>query len=529
MTDKPIKHAVIYCRVSSAAQTRRGDGLASQETRCQEYARMKGYTVIATFKDDLSGGLVDRPGMNAMLDHLKKYRRDPQVVIIDDISRLARGVQAHIELRAAISMAGGILESPTVDFSDDADGELQEYILATVAQHQRRKNAEQTKARMRARIMNGYYVFAKPYGYRYEKRRGQGNILVRDEPLASIVQEALESYASGRFQLQAEVKRFLEAQPEFPKVNGSTVPNQAVTNLLKRVVYAGYVEAPKWDVSLRKGHHEPLISFETYQRIQDRLAGKAKTPARKDLNKDFPLRGSVTCGDCGTPLTACWSKGRTRSYPYYLCPKRGCASYGKSVRREELEGEFETLLKQLQPSENLFQLAHAMFKELWNHRLVSGEARARSLKTKLAGTERQIEQFLDRIADTATPSVITAYENRITKLEREKLEIKERIAKCGRPVRDFDSTLRTALEFLGNPYKLWASGRLEDQRAVLKLAFADRLSYVRNEGLRTANLALPFKALAGFQNGKIEMARPEGFEPPTAWFVASKIIANIMF
>jgi len=40
---------------------------------------------------------------------------------------------------------------------------------------------------------------------------------VRDEPNASIVQEALEGYASGRFESQAEIKRFLESQPLFPK------------------------------------------------------------------------------------------------------------------------------------------------------------------------------------------------------------------------------------------------------------------------------------------------------------------------
>ena len=368
MSNDPIKQAVTYSRVSSTAQTKRGDGLSSQRTRCEEYARIKGYTVIAAFSDDLSGGLVNRPGMNAMLAHLQQHRSNPQVVIIDDISRLARGVQAHIELRAAISEAGGILESPTVDFSDDADGELQEYILATVAQHQRRKNAEQTKARMRARVMNGYYVFAKPYGYRYEKYKGQGNILVRDEPLASIIQEALEGYAFGRFQIQAEVKRFLETCPEFPKDKKSgEVRNQTVTNLLTRVVYAGYIEAPKWGVSLRKGHHEPLISFETYQKIQERLSGKAKAPARKDINSDFPLRGSVVCGDCGSPLTACWSKGKSGTrYPYYFCHKKGCESYRKSIRKEKLEGDFEALLKRLQPTPKLLNIARMMFEDLWN-------------------------------------------------------------------------------------------------------------------------------------------------------------------
>src|SRR5690606_11113605 len=178
-----------------------------------------------------------------------------------------------------------------------------------------------------------------------EKVGGHGKMLVRDEPLASIVKEALEGFASGRFQTQAEVKRFLEDQPAFPRAKNGVVLYQNVTNILVRSVYAGYVEAPNWGVSLRKGHHEPLISFETYKRIQERLDGKAKAPARKDIQADFPLRGAVACGDCGNPLTACWSKGRGGRYPYYMCFQKGCPEYRKSIRREVIEGEFEALLK----------------------------------------------------------------------------------------------------------------------------------------------------------------------------------------
>ncbi len=116
--------------------------------------------------------------------------------------------------------------------------------------------------------------------------------------------------------------------------------------------------------------------------------------------------------------------------------------------------------------------------------------------------------------------MITAYENRIERLEREKIEVTEKMANCGKPMRDFDSTLRTALGFLANPYKLWASGRLEDQRAVLKLAFTDHLVYARNEGFRTAKTTPPFNVLGGFSCSENKMARPEGFEPPTTWFVA---------
>ena len=55
--DQQIAKAVIYCRVSSAKQTVRGDGLGSQETRCREFAKYKGYEVVDVFRDDSSGSL----------------------------------------------------------------------------------------------------------------------------------------------------------------------------------------------------------------------------------------------------------------------------------------------------------------------------------------------------------------------------------------------------------------------------------------------------------------------------------------
>ncbi|MEW8072637.1 MAG: recombinase family protein [Candidatus Thiodiazotropha sp.] len=514
MTTKDTK-AVIYCRVSNKTQTTRGDGLGSQETRCREYAKYKGYEVEAVFTDDVSGSLIKRPGMQAMLKHLSRNRKNPRVAIIDDISRLARGLDAHLQLRGAIAKAGATLESPSIEFGEDSDSVLVENLLASVSQHQRQKNSEQTLNRMKSRLKNGYWVFQAPVGYRYRKTSGQGKVLVRDEPLAGIVQEALEGYASGRFQLQVEVKRFLESFPEFPKDKNGEVRNQRVTDLLTKVLYAGYVDSEDWQVSLRPGRHEELISLETFKAIQDRLKSTAKAPARKDISLDFPLRGFVTCGECGHTLTACWSKGRTAHHPYYMCFQKGCSSYRKSIRRDVIEGEFEQFLLSLKPSQELFNAALAMFKDLWNYRLEFQKTHSKSLALEIAKTERKIEQLLDRIVDAESNAVVSAYEKRIGQLQLEQQVMQEKIARCGRPIRDFDESFRTAMDFLANPHELWASGCMEDRHAVLKLTFADRLAYVRGEGFRTPKTTLPFKALAGFSGGESKMARPEGFEPPT--------------
>ncbi|MGI9506907.1 MAG: recombinase family protein, partial [Geminicoccaceae bacterium] len=251
-----IKEAVIYCRVSSTKQVTQGDGLNSQDTRCREYAKYKDYAVIETFSDDMSGSLATRPGMQSMLKFLRKRKRSGTVVIIDDISRLARGIEAHLKLRTALSGAGGKLESPSIEFGEDSDSILVENLLASVSQHQRQKNGEQTRNRMRARMLNGYWVFQAPAGYDYKRVAGHGKMLVRKEPVASILQEGLEGFASGRFATQAEFKRFLEGFPEYPKnTPAGEIHKQRILALLTRKIYAGYIESPDWNVSLRKGQH----------------------------------------------------------------------------------------------------------------------------------------------------------------------------------------------------------------------------------------------------------------------------------
>jgi site-specific DNA recombinase len=507
---KPQK-AVIYARVSSAKQKLEGDGLASQETRCREFASYRNLPVIEVFRDDASGGSAARPGMKALLGWLRKNRG--AAVLIDDLSRLARSVKAHMELRAAIAMAGGVLMSPTVEFGDDADSELQEYILATVAQHQRRKNAEQTKNRMRARAQNGYWVFHAPIGYKYERVAGHGKMLVPKEPLASIVREAFEGYASGRFDSLTEVKRFLESRPAFPRNSNDEVHIERVVEIFSRPAYAGHITIEDWGLRLVPAKHKPLISLATWQAVQNRHLGNAKAPARADISDDFPLRGFVSCGHCGQPLTACWSKGRSALYPYYLCDTRGCPETRKSIRRDVIETEFETLLNSLQPTEGLFNVAFAMFRDLWDGKLAGQRTQGGELKKELALIERKVDALLDRIVDADSDSIVKAYEKRIRDLETQKAVMRNRIANCGRPLASFSETYRTAFDFLANPCRLWHSEKLEDRRAVLKLVFAERLTYVRGEGYRTAQISMPFKLMEGIDMKKNGMVPLAGIEP----------------
>ena len=378
----------------------------------------------------------------------------------------------HWQLRRRVLKAGGELISPSFAFEENADGRLIENVLAGAAQHQREKNGEQTRKRMRGRLMNGYWVFNAPIGYRYAKHAFHGKLLEPDEPAASIIKEALNGFAAGRFGSMAEVKRFLETQPVIMKKYPSgEIPQQRVTDILTRKLYAGIVEQKGWNIAPLKGHHEALISMQTYRKIQTLIETGADTPMRKDIAADFPLRGFVSCISCDRAMTSCWSHGKYKQYPYYWCNNKACDLYRKSHSGIKMHAEFEDLIQSVQPTQILLTLAHELFKSIWDTRINRADQAKQALAKDLQAIERKLEGLLDRLVEAESNIVAKAFENRIAKLEEEKLILEEKLANSGKTRAPFAEMFELASAFLKNPYILWCSERLEDKKAALKLVF----------------------------------------------------------
>ena len=515
-SEPKAKKAVAYVRVSSRAQEKRGDGLASQEAVCRRYADAMGYEVVEVFKEVLTGSAVDRPAMRSLIAYLRTNKAEGRYVIIDDLSRFSRGHDAHWALKEEIARVGGFLCSPKMQFGDSANDRLVEGVMVTVSQHQRELNAEQTRTRMFGRVLNGYWPFAAPMGYRHARASGHaGKLLVRHEPVASIIQEAMEGFASGRFETQAEVKRFLESEPAFTKKNRrGEVHYQAVSDLLTKLVYAGYVEHKDWGIAPLKGKHEPLVSLATFKRIQERINGAARAPMRADIRADFPLRGAICCAECGKPMTSCWSTSKNgEKHPYYMCYGKGCQRYRKSIRRDAIEGNFAEMLKHLVPGQKLIDLATAMFKNVWQQRATQTAERAEQYKREIRKLQTETERLIDLVVSAPSKEIAKAYERRVGELEKQKLLLIEKQGELGRKQESFDDLFEHAIRFLSKPYDIWVSGNLALRKLVLRLTFAEHLEYCPENGFRTPKTTMPFKLLADFREGKKDMARPRGLEP----------------
>ncbi len=515
--EEPTK-AVIYCRVSSKSQESEGHGLESQETRCRQYASAKGYEVAAIFPDTITGGgdFMNRPGMVALLSFLDAQPNERFVVIFDDLKRFARDREFHFRLRDSFRQRQATVECLNFTFEDTPEGEFIETILAAQGQLERKQNGRQVAQKMQARMESGFWIHTSPIGYRYQTVKGRGKVLIPNPPFDAIIKEAFEGFASGRFGSQAEVTRFFASHPDFPRNSKGSVTHQRTTDILTHPIYAGYICSERYKLNWLKAQHEPLISLETFEAVQQRREGITRAPKRANIGNDFALRGIVTCASCNTPLRSSWSKGYNKRYAYYLCQTKGCAAYGKSIARDKIEGEIGDLVKTLQPTEGLMSIAKAMFHHAWQTRSDQAKEKITSAKEKIKAINTDIDQILGRIMEASNDTVVRAYEDKIAKLEKDKALIREILAKQTPPKDALSEKLELTLQFLSNPWKIWESGHVQAQRLVLKLAFLDRIPYDRKTGPRTPQKALPFKVLEAVTGGEISYGAVGGTRTPTS-------------
>ncbi len=520
--------ALIYCRVSSERQKNDGHGLDSQEHRCREYARTKGYEIERVFRDSFSGGgdFMNRPAMRSLLDYADKNRHKKYVVIFDDLKRFARDTIFHWNLRREFRARELKPECLNYNFDDSPEGAFVETIFAAQGQLEREQNKRQVIQKQKARLEKGYWPFYPPPGYVQKKDPIHGKLLVSTEPEATTIREALEKYASGELYEQMDVLRFLVSKNYYGKRKGKKPYVEDVKRLLMRSIYAGYVEYLPWEVSRRKGHHKPLISLETFEKIQKKLLGKVRTQTRKDANPDFPLRGFVLCEHCRKPYTASWSRGRNAKFGYYRCASVSCLMRNKGVPKSVIEGSFGAILRHIKPKPGVLELTKAITLDIWNEKVGEVKKREEKDKNRLKEILGEVDGFMDRVSKSKKETLIQEYEQQIERLSEERKVLEERINGTQQKLSiSFETALEKVFEILKNPHTQWEKEDLSEKRLIFKIIFESKLAYDPQNGFGTAELSLPLRVFKQVIDPNVQDVEMAGVEPASNEFFTDTLHA----
>ena len=508
-----MKKAVIYCRVSSRGQKTDGDSRRDQDSRGKKYADANAYTVQKIFYDDSTGGgdFLNRPAMKSLLEHLDNDIMHNYVVIFADLKRFARDTKFHWELRSALDKRKAIPKCLNYNFDDSAEGRFVETVFASLNQLELEQNQRQVCQKMKTRMERGYWCFHQPPAYKFIKAPIHGKLIQAYEPQASILREALEMYADGIIDTQLEFQNYL-IKKDFKTQRNGKLTLETCKRMLTQILYAGYIEYPDWEIPRFKAIHEGIISLATFEKIQQKLTQTGKDKARKDLHKDFPLRGYVLCETCDKAMTSSWSTGARNKFPYYRCRNRECTEYGKGIRKEKLETEVEGILKKMTPTSGILKLLKAIVLDVWKTKMTDVEAGKSEKQSRLNKIEAEQKNLLQNIRKASNEIVRRAFEDEVAGLEKEKTLLKQHIEKTNTRNFDFEKGLEQVFAFIENPYEIWTQGDFAQKRMVLKLVFPKQFSYDRITGVGTLEMSLPFKLAGHSERQKtslVEVARVE--------------------
>lgn len=508
--------ALIYVRVSSERQAREGHGLDSQEQRCAEYARQKGYQVAKVFQDSASGGgdFWNRPGMTALLKYLDDNAHTNYIVIFDDLKRFARDTAFHLKLRQEFNARLASVECLNFTFENTPEGNFIETVLAAQGELERKQNRRQVMQKMRARLEKGYWTFGPILGFTSRKDTHHGKLLVPKPEMKPHISAAIEGYALGRFITVAEVCRFLNKSG----MKRSAISHDRAQKMIQDAwIYAGWMAYAPWGITPRPGHHEALISREVAQKAIEKLEGKMTTRQRVDEHPDFPARGYVKCADCGKTMTASWTTKPKKNYrlALYRCINKKCVRHNKSTRADKFDERMKKLLLSLEPKEGTKALLRAVFEKKWANRTQEVQMTKDALVHRLDEVAREKDQLLDRIGKVTSDVVAKSIEEKIEKLVQEEEALKPKITKIEEKLASFGTAFDVVMDFVESPYFTWEKGNLKRKRLLLRAAFPSGLPYHFENGFGTAELSCVLKVFQQIESSNTQHVEMGGIEPPS--------------
>ena len=331
-----LKKAIIYARVSSKEQEKEGFSIPAQLKLLNKYAVDNRHRVIQEYVDVETAKKSGRTQFTEMIKFLRKEAKSKnssscRTLVVEKTDRLYRNLKDWVIVDELDLEIHFVKENVILSHESRSSEKFMHGIKVLMAKNYIDNLSEETKKGMGEKAEQGIYPSFAPLGYLNVECNGK-RFIQPDPDIGPMVGQLFEWYATGNYSLREISKKIQEEGFVFRKT-GHKIPKSVVHKILKNPIYHGDF---KWAGKVYKGNHEPLITKELYDRVQDVMIVKGRRRTRQQKHK-WAFQGLLTCGHCGCALTAEMKKQR---YVYYHCTgfKGKCPE--RYVREEEVARQF---------------------------------------------------------------------------------------------------------------------------------------------------------------------------------------------
>ena len=245
--------------------------------------------------------------------------------------------------------------------------------------------------------------------------------------------------------------------------------------------FPGYFSHPFLEGDLVKGPHEPLVSLETFLKVNN-IVLKAHTRGYETkLDKEYaPLLGSLRCPVCGHNMTASLSTKMRKKYGrnigYYVCSHKNCRC---NISTKRANAAFEEWMDSISMPEDFTEALKTQLMTAFPILNVNGREVVSQLKTTLAHKKTEIEKIEYNLATSTSPKITEICSKQLEKLESERDEIQSEIMTKEKEILNLDQYVTLGLSLKDNLLKMWRLANLGHKHHLQNLVFPDGMVWCK--------------------------------------------------
>ncbi|MBP2257476.1 recombinase family protein [Virgibacillus alimentarius] len=531
--------AALYARVSTEEQATVGYSIQAQISEIEAYARKNELEIVERYVDEGFSGknISGRPQMKQLIKDIDTNKFS--TIIVYKIDRISRKTKDALEISDQCEQGNISLISVTEPFDFATSlGKFVYQMVSNVSELERNMIVARGKMGMIQRAKEGYYNGGRVLGYDSVNKE-----LVINEEEAHVVRLIFD-YAEQDLGYKAIVSRINTMG--YKTKRGYDFSINTIKTILDNPIYIGQIRYNKYqdwaekhrkginkDYIISKGKHEPIISQEQWDRVQQFRKKRSVKPARS--NKPYILNGLVRCPKCGYGMVSASSKGsKGKKYRYYVCGlfhnkgSKACSAH--SIRADLAEQQVMEELKRIVSEPYVLNQIIDNVNEQRSDAKTPINDEIKVLQSKLNKVEVRINNITEQLMDD--PSLVAIFKPKLKGLTEEQGDFQNRLEALNSELGECDTTpidAQALHHLLSNFEKVMQDADPERQKALFRLIIKNiQISKEAPRGIgrhiEKINLHFDF-TMEGLEEQSLELLDAVGMdyiEPVESWMLEKK-------
>lgn len=458
--------SVIFCRVSSKEQEESGYSLPSQKKYLLQYTQKQGFETKKIFSiSESASGKKQREAFRSMVEYATS--NNIKIIICEKADRLTRNFKDMVLIDEWLEKDEErqihlVKDSLVLHKNSRSQEKLNWGIRILFAKNYIDNLSEEVKKGQKEKIEQGWFPKSPPPGYFSIGEKGKITHVI-DIKAAPFIKRMFELYSTGNYSLNSLVE--VMHKDGLRSVAGRKIGTSMMHRLLTEPFYYGSFV---WNKKLYPGKHEPIITEELFELVQQRISRKLKQPVYK--KHFFIFKGMCRCASCGCTIT--WEKKKGHIYGhcnhYKDCSQKGC------VRQEDIERQVLNQFINIAPrDEKILAILNQALKEHHAEESETTNAKREKLNNIIAQMDRRLEAiYIDKIDGVLVPEL---YQKKFEQFHEIKEQAIKDLDKLSKDKKQYYEAGFAIHELASKAVRIYNSEKatIEDRRLLLSYLFSN--------------------------------------------------------